>query len=275
MKPSRLWAATGAVLLCSTSHVATAAIIPTEALIPASFTGFMSFNYPDPPPLNVQTFGLHTLSGPAGNLRLDSGILGSPFIHASVPRINDGFFGRVTASLQYDLVIDGEDASVPILARATGEVQGGTVEAELSGSGFALIAGWRIEDPRTGQVIFEESVKTPGQVSGSFSDSFDHIMGFDLLANTVYRVTMYTDVGIANGQTNGAFGGALAFIDPVFSVAAGADSGYSFRFSEGVGNTRGDTGGTEPTPVPEPASFALLLSALLPLRLLRKRPAAA
>ena len=94
-----------------------------------------------------------------------------------------------------------------------------------------------------------------------FSQSFSHAVPVTMLANHVYRVTMFVDVGVAGGE----FGAnAAAFIDPVFSFAPGVDPAYSFLFSEGIGNS-------PITASPEPSSVVLLSTGAIAIGLLRRR----
>jgi hypothetical protein len=61
----------------------------------------------------------------------------------------------------------------------------------------------------------------------------------------------------AEAAANSLPASATAIVDPVFSFAPGVDPGYSFQFSEGIGNSRG------PSPVPEPGSVLLLTGGLI------------
>jgi len=260
----RVLALIGAIL-GSASHGATAAVLPPDLEpTPATVGADLAFNFTPPNPLHVRTFGFHDLSGPGGRLIVDSALFPSPFLFASVPTIIDNFFGRVAAVLDYEVVIIGPSGSVPVLAAVSGRVQGGAAVPPEGNGGFALTAVWSITTASTGVTVFSEGIQTP-ELSGSFSDSFDHTVSIDLTANQRYRVRLIADAGINNGCPFCGFGTAFARIDPVFSFAPGVGPEYSFVFSEGVGNSPVD--GT--SPVPEPSTFALMAAGLFTVRLFR------
>jgi hypothetical protein len=258
--------AIGAVLLGSTSHGAAAAVVPPELVpTPATISADLLFNFTPPDPIHVSTFGFHDLPGPGGRLIVDSALFPSPFLFASVPTIHDFFFGRVSAVFDYEVVIIGPSSSVPVLVASSGQAQGGALPPPLGTGGFALTASWLIENASSGVTVFSEGIQTP-QLSGTFSDSFDHTVSLNLTANQRYRVRMVADAAIANGFTNGGFGTAFARIDPVFSFAPGVGPEYSFVFSEGVGNSP-----ASPAPVPGLSTFALMAAGLLTLGMFLKR----
>jgi len=253
--------ALGAALLGSTSHEAAAVIIPPDLIpTPATVSADLLFNFTPPDPIHVRTFGRHDLSGPGGRLLEDSALFPSPFLFASVPSIEDRFFGRVSAVFDYEVVILGPPGSVLVQVDASGRVQAG---AQPDTGGFALMAMWSITNASNGITVFSEGIQTP-ELSGSFGDSFDHTDSLVLTANQRYRVRLVADAAIANGFSNGAVGFAFALIDPVFSFGEGVGPEYSFVFSEGVGNVRSSS-------VPKPSTFALILVGLLTLGLFRKR----
>ena len=251
----------GAALLGSTSHEAAAVIIPPDLIpTPATVSADLLFNFTPPDPIHVRTFGRHDLSGPGGRLLEDSALFPSPFLFASVPSIEDLFFGRVSAVFDYEVVILGPPGSVLVQVDASGRAQAG---AQPGTGGFALTASWSITNASSGVTVFSEGIRTP-ELSGPFGDSFDHTDSLVLTANQRYRVRLIADAAIANGFTNGAVGFAFARIDPVFSFGEGVGPEYSFVFSEGIGNVRSSS-------VPKPGTFALILVGLLTLGLFRKR----
>ena len=251
----------GAALLGSTSHEAAAVIIPPDLIpTPATVSADLLFNFTPPDPIHVRTFGRHDLSGPGGRLLEDSALFPSPFLFASVPSIEDLFFGRVSAVFDYEVVILGPPGSVLVQVDASGRAQAG---AQPGTGGFALTASWSITNASSGVTVFSEGIRTP-ELSGPFGDSFDHTDSLVLTANQRYRVRLIADAAIANGFTNGAVGFAFARIDPVFSFGEGVGPQYSFVFSEGIGNVRSSS-------VPKPGTFALILVGLLTLGLFRKR----
>jgi hypothetical protein len=223
----RVLAALGAVLLACPVHGAAAQTFPLPGQpVPASFVGFVSFNFLDPAPLNVTTFG----------------------------------FGRVLGRLRYEAMSLGPDGTVPISVFAHGVVKGNVEDDPPSPGSYSLRASWSITGP---SVSFAEGL-VPPMGSGNFFDRFDHVVGFNMIANRAYTVELFADIGIANGVTNGARGGGYAYIDPVFSFDPGVGPEYSFVFSEGVGNAPISS-------VPEPSTFALLAAGLLTVSVPRTR----
>src|SRR5262249_56602529 len=91
-------------------------------------------------------------------------------VFASVPSIEDRFFGRVSAVFDYEVVILGPPGSVPVRVDASGRAQAG---AQPDTGGFVLTAMWSVTNANTGITGFSEGIQTPG-LSGSFGDSFDH-----------------------------------------------------------------------------------------------------
>lgn len=225
------------------------------ALPPAGVVGKVSFNILEPPPIDVGDFGSYSLSGPVGDLQLDVGATPSPFVSADA-QITPFFFGRANAIVQYSVQVTGPTPSVIVRVAVAGGVAGSSSPGGPSGDafhGFAMKSQWSLEDPASA-TVFSEGIVTPA-LQGSFSDSFSHVVELELAVNAVYRVTLIADAGARSGS-------ASAFIDPVFSFAPDAGDGYSFLFSEGIGNS---------PPVPEPASFFLLAAGLLTLAAVRRR----
>lgn len=224
-------------------------------LPPAGVVGTVSFNILEPPPIDVGDFGSYSLGGPIGELQLDVGATPSPFVSASGETV-PFFFGRSSALVQYSVQITGPTPSVMVHVAVAGGVAGSSSPGgppDDTFHGFALKSQWFLQDPSSA-TLFSEGIVTPA-LQGSFSDSFSHVVELEMAVNTLYRVTLIADVGVRSGS-------ASAFIDPVFSFAPDAGEGYSFLFSEGIGNS---------PPVPEPASFVLLAAGLLALAAVRRR----
>lgn len=257
----RLFTVIGAVLLAGFGRGSPAAVLPPgEGPTPANIVVSMAFNFLNPPPIEVVTFGEHQLSGPGGRLRVDSELFPSPYLHSSVVEIRDGWYARVAGTTTYEVVIVGPPGNVDVEIHAAGQVNGNALPPALGGGSFVLQAQWFLENPFTGAVIFAdpENIQTP-QISDVFFDSFDHKVSVNLPANQRIRVKLIADAGIANGVTNGGIGSAYAFVDPVFSFGPSVGSEYSFVFSENVGNL----------PIPEPTTYALMAAGLLGLGLRR------
>jgi hypothetical protein len=225
-----------------------------QALPPPGVIGLVSFNLLTPPPIDVGAFGHYPLSGFEGDLLLDVGGTPSPFITASA-QILPNFFGRANSMVQYSVQVLGPTATVAVQVAVAGGVAGTSSLGPAPGDifhGFALKSQWSLQDAAS-NTVFSEGIVTPA-LQGSFSDGFNHVVDLQLNVGAIYRVTLIADASARSGS-------AFAFIDPVFSFAAGVGEGYSFVFSEGIGNA----------PIPEPSSAALFVAGLLGLAALRRR----
>jgi hypothetical protein len=226
-------------------------------LDPANISGSVFFNIPPPPRIDFNTFGTFPLSGPGGSLQFTASGTPAPSLSGQAT-VAQNFTGRVSGVLIYAIEILGPDGDVPVSI----DVSGGATGSSLTNDPFAAFAMkslWSLEDPSLSQPVFSEGIDT-GQLSGRFSQNFSHTVDLTLTANHVYRVTMIADAFAGAGS--GVSASATTFIDPVFSFGAGVGPEYSFLLSEGIGNS---------TPVPEPASFVLLIAGVLALSLVRVR----
>jgi hypothetical protein len=246
-----------ALLLLFTAQAAHA------ALDPALIGGQISFNLPPPAGVNFTTFGTHSLPGPGGSIEFVAAPTPSPFLSGDVS-VASNFTGRSSGTLIYNMQVVGPSTTdpVPVTAAFAGAVSGSSGTDGFAG--FLMKAQWRLQDVNLGLVqVFEGGINMPAALKGSFNDSFNDVAALGLTAGHVYRVTMVVDV-FAGASSSVSPASGSAFIDPVFSFGPGVGPGYSFVFSEGIGNS---------APVPEPATWALLAAGVLALGLRRTRRA--
>jgi len=207
------------------------------------------------PRTDSSTLGPISLTDPRwGTVALD--IAGQPqsAVAASAQMSNTNFsplYGRAVGTLGFFVAVDGPGTHVNVDIHAFG-----SVEASASnGASFVVRSTWEFWN-EAGQVtlLAGNEISTP-LMSGSFSDSFNTIVTRNLEVGHVYYVRMVANAEAA--ATNpGTTASAFAFVDPTFSIGAGADpSLYTFGFSAGIGNQ----------PVPEPPVAALLLAGLAAL----------
>jgi hypothetical protein len=261
----RVLAALGAVLLACPTHATAAQGVPFVPfpLERASISGTLSFNYLDPPPINVIANGEHRLISPTmGRLFLKSELFPSPYIQTGAVVAN-GFYGRVEATLHYQVMVVGPDADLPIQIDIGG-MAGGTVPGDpASGSLLSLKAAWSFASPSE----FREGGIVIPSVDVNFFDSFHEIIPLTVRTNQALNLTLFADVAARGGVTaDGVEVGSqgFAYIDPVFSFGPGVGPEYSLVFSEGVGNLPISS-------VPEPGTLALLATGLLTVGGLRAR----
>jgi hypothetical protein len=235
---ARLLAAFGAVLLACPIH-ATAAqggpFVPFP-LERASFLGSLAFNFLDPPPIEVIANGEHRLVSPTmGRLFLRSELFPSPYIQTGAVVAN-GFFGRVVATLHYQVMVVGPDASLPIRIDIGG-MAGGMVPGDpASGNFVSLKAAWSFASPTE----FREGGIVVPSVHLNFFDSFHENIPLTVRTNQALNLTLFADLAARGGITTDGVevaGQGFAYIDPVFSFGPGVGPEYSFVFSEGVGNS--------------------------------------
>ena len=96
-------------------------------------------------------------------------------------------------------------------------VAGAASAIATSGASFAVESRWDLLD--SGAPISGDDIRS-GQLSGSFSQSFNRTVNLTLAANHVYSMFMLADAA-ATATLEGARATANAFIDPVFSIWIG------------------------------------------------------
>lgn len=232
------------------------------ALDPALIAGQIFFNLQPPAGVNFSTFGTHSLPGPGGLVEFVAAPTPSPFLSGEVS-VASNFTGRASGTLIYNMQVVGPATPdpVPVLAAFAGAVSGSS-GTDVFTAGFAMDARWSLADVNLGLLeVFKGGIDMQAALQGGFSDSFNDVAALNLTAGHIYRVTMVVDVFAgASGSVSPA--SSSAFIDPVFSFGPGVGPGYSFVFSDGIGNA---------VPVPEPATWALLAAGVLALGLRRTR----
>jgi hypothetical protein len=235
------------------------------ALDPALIGGQIFFNLQPPAGVNFTTFGTHTLPGLGGLIEFVAAPTPSPFLSGDVS-VPSNITGRASGTLIYSMQVVGPTSPdpVPVLAAFAGGVAGSS-GTDVFTAGFSMDARWSLADANLGlQEVFHGGIDMTTTRQGNFSDSFNEVAALGLIAGHIYRVTMVVDVFAgASGSVFPASGSA--FIDPVFSFGPGVSPGYSFVFSEGIGNT---------APVPEPTTWAMFALGLLALSLRGRRRAA-
>jgi hypothetical protein len=211
---------------------------------------FFNLSPPAPPAQNLTDFRSLALSDPSfGVLSLSVSGTPAPVITAAAelgPSSIGVIFGRSTAIVTYALEILGPAGAVPVLI----DVAGAGVASAGAGASFVVQSSWDLLD---GLASLAGDHIASGQLSGSFSQSFDHTVALTLATNHTYSVFMLADAEAA-ATAVGSHSQANAFIDPQFSFGLGVDADlYGFHFSDGIGNV---------SAVPEPGALALMLAGL-------------
>jgi hypothetical protein len=231
--------------------------------------GTAQFSRNNDPGVRIQTFGLldHTID-PFGTLQFFSAGTPAPVLRAIAdigPVQNFATFsGTASGFLRYSFEIAGPQGSndpVPVDITAAGQVTG----TATNGGGFEAIARWSLRDTSE-RILLGNSISVflGGQEGGSDDDSFGGEQATMLLPGREYRVVMEVLARASTGVNAVGSGDALAFVDPIFRFGAGVDTSlYSFRFSEGIGNS------PPVSAVPEPSALALGALALVLLALKR------
>lgn len=233
--------------------------------------------------LSVSDFGSYRLTGPTtaqGGSGVVLGVFGmpEPFLIVTAGSLNNQFT-RGTGMLTYQFAIvpppelacafpafaiPGPECRVDVVAIAAGRVQthGGTILAGDPSPTFVVEAQWSLQDDLAVEV-FSDGFQIPLTTDGAIDSVFSDGSLLSLKANHAYRVTMRVDASAAATTLPAS---ATALVDPVFTFAPGTAAGYSFRFSDRIGNT-----GT--SPVPEPGTHALLVAGMIAMGFRRRRRA--
>jgi hypothetical protein len=249
-----LW--TTAVTLLSVSAAIAAPLDPPHLAID------VLFNLDPPGRISTNRFGTTTLADPAfGVVSFTASGTPSPSLAAVAavgPSPIPSIFGSASGFLEYGVEIVGPAGLVPVLIDVSGRVSG----AAPSGASFAVESRWDLLD--SGSPLAGDDIRS-GQLTGTFSQNFARTASLSLAANHPYTVFMLVDAAGA-ATLQGSTATATAFVDPVFSFAAGVDPrSYTFVFSEGIGNA------LPSAVVPEPGTLALLGAGLLAGCLPRRR----
>jgi hypothetical protein len=232
-------------------------------LDPPQLSADVLFNLSPPDRISSNRFGTISLTDSRfGAVSFTASGTPSPSLVAGAaigPSVIPGIFGRADGILEYGVEVSGPAGTVPVRI----DVAGAASAFATSGASFAVESRWDLLD--SGSSLAGDDIRS-GQLSGGFSQSFDHRVSLTLAANHVYTVFMLADAAAA-ATVEGSRATSSASIDPIFLFGPGVDTrSYSFVFSEGIGNA--------PPAVPEPGALVLLSTGLLFLGLLRRRLAA-
>lgn len=231
--------------------------------------------------IDVDRPGSYRLTGPTEVGGRSEVVLGAfrmpePFLIATAGS-GQNRFTRGVATLTYEFAvvppaelecefpafaIPGPECLVDVVAIAAGRVQtrGGAVLGGDPLPSFSVDAAWSLQDD-LGAEVFSDGIHIPLTNDGDINLVFSDGGVLPLKANHAYRVTMRVDAQ-AKASTQSA--SATALVDPVFSFAPGTAAGYSFRFSDGIGNTSS-------SPVPEPDVLAMLGVGVMAIGFRRRR----
>jgi len=177
-----------------------------------------------------------------------------------------GAAGR--AEVHYQMSISGPTPTVDVLA--TWFLQA-TVSANAPGDDSFGAAGATFNVIQGSTTVISDGVGLynfagPGvvtsQKSGVFALSTGIVYDVSLFANATSRILGSTGAPFPDG---GGHESNRAVADPTFQIAANVPNAgaYRFSFSDGIGN------GT--SPVPEPATWELMVGGMVAIRLLRYR----
>lgn len=246
-------------LLALAMPVAAVSTVPDAGVI-----GTVLYNRGDR--IDTVAFGTFSVSAaPFGGAQL--AVQGQPFstVQADGQLATDAatalLFARSVGHLTFHVGIDGPaSTAVPVLVDVAGFAMG----QAGPGASFAVLSEWVLTRFTPSGALLATDLVQSGQMSGSFSQGFSRTVSLVLDTQSVYRVFMRADIGVAASDTDSA-AAASAFIDPVFRFGSGVDtSQYRFVFSPGIGN-----------PVPEPRAALLMALGLALLAAFRLRPGAA
>lgn len=239
-------------------------LAPAVPLDPPTIIGDVSLNQGGR--LDLNTFGSIRVTG-AGLADLTVAGAPLPTINAqaqSGPSGNvPGLFSRADAVMTYTFEILGPDGSVPVVIDVAGSAHGDA----SAGASFAVTSLWQLFDSQAMSLVLAGDEIRSGQLSGSFRDSFDHLVNLTLLTNHIYPIFLLADAAAAATDT-GSRAVASAIIDPRLSFGAGVDPlAFAFTFSPGIGNEAPPSTGS----VPEPATVALLAAGVFAAVRIRRR----
>jgi hypothetical protein len=195
----------------------------------------------------------------SGNATVNSST--SPVLSAQASGdVNPGFYGSAAISFTYYMEVTGPDGFAPIVVNASGQADGAHGLSQFFfNNDFVLYV--KTFGGVTSDCVYNSCTSTN-------SDSFNVSQNLTINTNTVYQIEMDVVASVFGSGTQSS----SASIDPYFEFAPGFDmDGYSFVFSDGVGN---GPAATTPLPAASPL-FATGLGALGLLGWRRKRKAAA
>ena len=185
-----------------------------------------------------------------------SGTTSVTFDSSSVPPgTGAGHFGSnasYSGNLIYYFEISGATPSVLVNANAVASYSMTALPSGAIGSGVTTLVVTQLDplgDPVTPRIILDSTTFNVGSpASGGFTENGT----YNLFTNTIYQVGLQVvfNVGIINTDPS-SLGGSATFsasLDPTFQIAPGVANanGYSFVFSEGIGNDAS----TSTTPLP-------------------------
>ncbi len=222
------------------------------------------------------------LAGPGYNLMGSGSVTSGPVAFASVsspgwtensPGYNGlPMLGDMLTELSYDFQIVGPAAvTVPLVI--SGRIGLGFSGPPTAGSN-ATVQAWATDNyPYNSHRVSQDSIST---VCSSSGDPAACNVGFALHINLVSgTATQVGQIGSVNLDAEASFYGtyfaataSYAFVDPLVSIDPtfmAANPGYSLVFAPGVLNAEA------PLPVPEPATWGLMLLGLGAVGLRRRR----
>ena len=214
-------------------------VVPGPYQFLSSFININDFSN-NHPSAAVTAPGTEILSNSTSNVQSIVSLSPSPSIQLTGSTSSGGPLGVL--GFRYQMVVNGPTGTASVHIDASGSASGSS-----TGNGFfsGLQSSFIVNNPNT--LIVEKNV--PGGGSGSW----DLDQTFTLQTNTIYFITLQ-----AEGEAlSGIAGGTASFfaeVDPVFSIdpdQANADQ-YSFRFSDGIGNSIAGA-------VPEPCTWAMMI----------------
>lgn len=251
-----------ALLLTLGTGAATAAPVPGYLL-----DGTASFNHFPLDARTLSAFGQIDYAIPQnGELTLTASGTPSPSLTAGASMGDSPIaflFGRTNATLLYTVLVTGDPGVVEVEIDVAGFVSG----VATAGASIVAVSRWTLENT-SGFALYTDSLSSGLVSGGSYDDAFQHTVAITLETNREYRVRMFADAQAAATEP-GSRADALAFIDPVFRFADGADaSSHSFSFSAGIGNEPG----VDPQPASEPGTLAALMLGLAALARCRRTP---